>query len=197
MVGALVLAVAACANEEPGQATPDPDAEQTSTDGSPPPSSETSAPELPPRPRELSVTGLDPCTLFTEAQRTELGVDSVNTDDAGGNEIFEGMQECVLDREQSEPFVSYTMVALTDTDVSFWLDHNAAAKVFDVGGFPAVEFRARGAESADCAVAVGVAQGQQLHFDMLAISEDLTGDELCQANTMVAEMAVATLQTLR
>jgi hypothetical protein len=197
VVGALVLSVAACANEEPGQATSDPGAEQTSTDGEPPPSSETSGQELPPRPRDLSVTGLDPCTLFTDAQRAELMVDSVATDDAGGNEVFEGMQECVLEREQSEPFVSYTMIAMTTTDVSFWLEHNAAATVFDVGGFPAVEFRARGAEEADCAVAVGVAEGQHLHFDMLAISEDLTGDELCQRNTQVAEMAVATLQTLR
>jgi hypothetical protein len=195
--GALVMAVAACANEEPGDAKPVPNAEQTSTDGEPPPTSETTQQELPPRPRELSVADLDPCTLFTEAQRAELMVDSVNTSEADGNEIYNGMQQCVLDREQSEPFVSYSMIAMTTTDASFWLEHNAAAKVLDVGGFPAVEFRIRGAEEADCAVAVGVAEGQQLHFSMLAISEDLTGDELCQRNMQVAEMAVATLQTLR
>lgn len=124
-------------------------------------------------------------------------VDSVETDAAEGNEIFEGMQECWLRRKQSEPFVTYSMIAVTTTDASFWLENNSAAKVFDVGGFPAVEFRAAGAEDADCAVAVGVAEGQQLHFSMLAVSEELTGDELCQRNTQVAEMAVATLQTLR
>ena len=197
LVGVLVLALASCADQEPGVARPVPDAGQTSTGGDPPPTSETSEQELPPRPRELSVADLDPCTLFTDVQRAELMVDSVETDEAGGNEIFEGMQECVLGREQSEPYVTYTMIAMTTTDASFWLEHNAAAEVFEVGGFPAVEFRARGAEDADCAVAVGVAEGQQLHFSMLAISEDLTGDELCQRNTQLAEMAVATLQTLR
>lgn len=197
LVSAMVLAVGACTNEEPGTATPMPDAGQTSTDSELPPSSETSGQELPPRPRELSVADLDPCTLFTDAQRGELMVDSVNTDVAEGNEIFEGMQQCMLSRERSEPYLSYNVVAMTTTDVSFWFENNSSTEVFDVGGFPAVDFHLLGGEDKDCAVAVGVAEGQQLHFSMFAISEDLTGDELCQRNTQVAEMAVATLQTLR
>lgn len=135
--------------------------------------------------------------MFTDAQRAELLVDSVTTREVEGNDIFEGMQACTLEREQSEPFVAYDVVAITTTDASFWLENNSTAEVFDVGGFPAVEFHLLGGEDKDCAVAVSVAEGQQLHFDMLAISEDLTGDELCQRNTQVAEMAVATLQTLR
>lgn len=33
-------------------------------------------PELPPRPRDVQVRGVDPCALLTEAQRAEIGLET-------------------------------------------------------------------------------------------------------------------------
>ena len=36
---------------------------------------EPTGPALPPRPRDVPIDGVDPCSLLTEAQRAELGLD--------------------------------------------------------------------------------------------------------------------------
>jgi hypothetical protein len=154
--------------------------------------------EIPAPPQELSLDGLDPCTLFTEPQRAELGVDNVR-EGVGSGTIYEGMKECALDKENAEPFYGYDVVAVTNVDVSFWINEprNADVELISVAGYPAAKFKTKGTEDSDCAIALGVAKNQHLHVEFHPLSEDLQQDEICQRSEQAAEMAIQTLQTLR
>lgn len=195
-VSAITL-VAGCTSREPGTATADP------TSGSSPQSTEdssgsaTPSEEIPSPPKDLSLNGLDPCTLFTDAQRAELKVDEVRTRDSG-SEQYKGMQECVLDVTKQEPFLNYSALAVTNEDVSVWLTgkRNVDAKLISVDGYPAAQFNTKGVDT-DCVVAIGVAKGQHLLVEMAPISGDFTYGDICQASKRAAEMALQTLQTLK
>lgn len=194
-VALLVLGVVAgCTTSEAGSATPGPTPESTT-------SSEPSSPssvDIPPPPRDLSLDGVDPCTLFTDAQRAQLKVVGVSAG-AGETEIYKDMKECTLDADGAEPFVTYNVVAVTNVDVSFWLSErrNADAELISIAGYPAAEFHTKGVEDSDCAVAVGVAKDQHLHVEMAPISGEFTQEQICQASEQAAEMALQTLQTLK
>jgi hypothetical protein len=192
--------IAGCTSQEPGTASADPtDSTSTSsedTSSSSTSGSETPTVEIPPRPKDLSLDGLDPCTLFTPAQRTELKADKVQSE-TSNSDHYKGMRECVLDVSAQDPFYTYAALAVTNEDVSFWLtgDRNADAKLISVGGYPAAQFNTKGVDT-DCVVAVGVAEGQHLQVEMTPWSDGFTQEDICQASKQAAEMALETLQTL-
>lgn len=192
--------VAACTTTESGQATPSEGASTTSSSSEPTEGTSTeSSVEIPAPPRELSLDGVDPCTLFTEAQRAQLRTNDVDPKDDGGEDIYDGMKTCILDADAAEPFVTYQVIAVTDVDISFWLseDRNADAELISVAGYPAAQFHTKGVEGSDCAIALGVAKNQHLHVEMAPLSEDLDQDAICQGSKQAAEMALQTLQTLK
>jgi hypothetical protein len=158
----------------------------------------TSSVEIPPPPRDLSLDGIDPCTLLTEAQQSELKINDVNPN-VGDQSIYQGMKGCILDAAAAEPFISYDLVAVTNIDVSFWINEkrNADGKLISIGGYPAAEFHIKGGEDVDCAIAVGVAKNQHLHVEIVPYGVDFTGEQLCEGSKQVAEMALQTLQTMR
>lgn len=190
-----------CTLTEPGSATPG--TKTDSTDTSEQPTSESSSPssaDIPPPPKELSLDGLDPCTLLTDAQRSQLQVDQVTPDDGSdAGTIYQDMKACLFDKTAAEPFHSYDLVAVTDVDVSFWIDEktNADAELISVDGYPAAKFHIKGGGTYDCAIALGVAKNQHLHVEMAALSDDLQGEQLCRGSEQVAKMALQTLRTLR
>lgn len=193
--------LAGCTVTQPGSATPG--AEKDSTDTSEQPSSETSSPstvDIPSPPKELSLKGLDPCTLFTDAQRSQLQIDQVSPDDGSdAGTIYQDMKACLFDKTAAEPFHSYDVVAVTDVDVSFWINDktNADAELISIDGYPAAKFHIKGGGTYDCAIALGVAKNQHLHVEMAALSDDLQGEQLCQGSEQAAKMALQTLQALR
>lgn len=198
MVGFL----AGCTATEAGRATPGSTANSTASGE--PPSSESPSPsssvEVPPPPRDLSLDGLDPCTLFTDSQLADLEIDDVRPDDgSGAGTIYKDMKACTLDKSAAEPFISYAVTAVTNVDVGWWINepHNADVKLISVGDYPAAEFHIKGGGTYDCAVAVGVAKNQHLNVEMLPLSDDITGDAICQGSKHVAEMALQTLQSMR
>lgn len=196
----LVAGMAAgCTTSEAGQATAGNGPASTTSSEETSGTSAPSSVEIPPPPRELSLEGLDPCTLFTDAQRAQLKVNSVDPKDDGGDDIYDGMKECILDADAAEPFITYDVIAVTDVDVSFWINqpHNADVELISIAGYPAAEFHTKGVEGSDCAVAVGVAKNQHLHVEMAPLSEDLEQDQICQGTEQAAEMALQTLQTLK
>jgi len=199
-VGVLTLA-AGCTDRESGEATPGSSNTSTSTpDGTSsdaPSGSESPTVEIPPRPRDLSLDGLDPCTLFTDAQRAQLTVDDVRSKEASGDH-YKGMRECDLEKATQEPFLTYSVIAATNEGVEFWLggNRNADAKLISIGGYPAAQFSTKGVDT-DCVVAVGVADGQHIQVEMTPWSGDFTQDDICQASEQAAEMALQTLQTLK
>lgn len=208
MTRRLILAVAAvaavgagCTTSASGQATPEPG---EGSSGVPTvPSSKSSDPteptvEVPPRPRDISLEGLDPCTLYTEAQRTQLKVSDVRAGESE-SDTYKGMKECVLSVEDKEPFYDYTALAVTTEGVEAWLtgNRNVEAELTSVQGFPAAQFKFRGSDGEGCDFAVGVAEGQNLWVEMVPLDRVFEQDELCQMARQATEMAMTTLQTLK
>jgi len=199
VIGVLTL-VAGCTNREPGSATADPGSAPTSgssESGEAPSGSAKPTVDIPPRPRDLPLDGLDPCKLFTPDQVAALKADDVKTQTSEAK-AYKGMQECALDVDSQEPFVTYSALAATNEDLSVWLtgNRNVEAKLISVGGYPAAQFNTLGVTT-DCVIAVGVADGQHLQVEMTPWSDGFTQDEICQASKQAAEMALQTLQTLK
>lgn len=193
--------LAGCTVTKAGSATPESDT-NTPT-GSESPSSEESTPssvDVPPPPRDLSLDGIDPCTLLTDAQQTELSINDVRPDDGSdAGTIYTDMKACTFDKDAEEPFISYDFVAVTNIDVGWWINepHNADVKLISVGGYPAAQFHIKGSGKYGCAVALGVAKNQHLHVEMLPLNDEITGDAICEGSKQAAEMALQTLQTMR
>lgn len=142
--------------------------------------------------------GLDPCTLYTDAQRAQLKVDDVDSGESDSDN-FKGMKECTLAVENQEPFYDYTALAVTTEGVEAWLtgNRNVDAELISVQGFPAAQFKFRGVEDEGCDIAVGVAEGQTLWIDVVPLDRVFKQDELCQMVSEATEMAMTTLQTLK
>ncbi|MBW0110459.1 DUF3558 domain-containing protein [Pseudonocardia sp. KRD-182] len=77
LVGVLLCAsLAGCVRETAGAAT-SPEAPATEV-------------PLPPRPRDIDIRGVDPCSLLTSTQRAELGLDAEPAYDVQVSPLFEG-----------------------------------------------------------------------------------------------------------
>jgi hypothetical protein len=199
---AIVAAFSAgCTMDAAGQPTAASDESSTSTSEAPTSESsgsEEPSVEVPPRPRDISLDGLDPCTLFTDAQRTQLSVDDVDSGESKSDN-FKGMKECTLAVEDQEPFYDYTALAVTTEGVEAWLSNsrNVDAELLTVQGFPAAQFKFRGVEDEGCDIAVGVADGQYLWLQVIPYSKGFKQDQLCQMVSEATEMAMTTLQTVK
>jgi hypothetical protein len=201
VVAAVALAAAGCTTSDPGQPTPA--ANGSSTNSSAPQTSDSSdgptpTVEIPPRPRDISLDGLDPCTLYTDEQRAQLQANDVESG-VQGSEYFKDMKECVLYVDDQEPFYEYSALAVTFEGVEAWLtgQRNVDAELTSVQGFPAARFKFRGVEDEGCWFAVGVADKQYLAVQMQPTSQGFTQDKLCQMALDATNMALTTLQTLR
>lgn len=157
--------------------------------------------EIPPRPADLPLDGVKPCSLFSQAQLKQLEITDPPTETTTDGH-FQGLA-CDLEIATLETFRSYEVVAVTDEGIEPWLTgkRNVEARLADVAGFPAATYWFRGAEgnkTIDCATSVGVADGQQL---MVTADNDsdhsFTLDQLCQMAESAAGMAMQTLQTLK
>jgi hypothetical protein len=190
--------VAGCTTSEAGSATPDPTKGSSTSDESQPESSSSSSVEIPAPPKELSLDGIDPCTLLTQPQQAELKITDFDPG-VGESSIYKDMKECILNANGGDPFISYNLVAVTNVDIDFWINHptNADSKLIEIAGYPAAEFSIKGGADGDCAVAVGVAKNQHLHVKMEPLSGDFTGEQICQGSEQAATMAVQTLLTMR
>ncbi|MFI7677000.1 DUF3558 domain-containing protein [Actinophytocola sp. NPDC049390] len=200
-LAAVAMVSAGCASSASGLPTPAPGGDSSGTSSAPttePSGSPSSTVEVPPRPRDISLDGLDPCTLFTEAQRTQLKATDVDSGESGSDN-FKGMKECVLEVDDQERFYDYTALAVTTEGVDAWLtgQRNVEAELTDVQGFPAAQFKFRGSDGEGCDVAVGVAEKQNLWIQVVPYSRGFEQDELCQMARQATEMAMTTLQTLK
>lgn len=199
VIGLLAVTVTACTKNSAGVAQPAPTTDPTSSQ--PPPTQSSSTVAIPPRPRELKLDGLDPCTLFTPAQVTELTVDRTRKI-VNGSEAYKGMAECLLEIRK-QPFYHYAVTAATNEGIAPWLSgkRNVEARLASVAGFPAATYwfrGARGTNAADCSTSVDVANGQQL-----IVTTNNDGDhsfaleQMCLRAEKAAALAIQTLQTLK
>lgn len=169
-------------------------ATRTVTPGEPaqPPPPATSAPQLPPRPQELRIDGVDPCTLLDPRQRQRLGVDG---EPRAGGGSSRGEPACSYRHLSAEPFYSVNIATVPFEGAQVWLSgtRNVEARIIEVAGFGAVTTRVTGGHS-DCSVIVDVAEGQSL--DVLFTGDgagSFTSDEMCEKARLAAETATRTL----
>lgn len=183
----LLMAVSACTSGgETGKANPDSSATSTSQ----------SADKLPNRPAELKLNNVDPCKLLTAAQMDQIKIAEADPEQS---KVIDGtpMPGCFYSNNLT---YSYIAVAATNKGVGYWLGGggNVTAEVVDVAGYGAAEIKFIGVENVDCAVAVDVAEGQQLLMSYKpdsAVKE--TQQQLCDKAKKAAGLALETLKTLK
>ncbi|MFL6143405.1 MAG: DUF3558 domain-containing protein [Labedaea sp.] len=200
-----LLAVAGCTRSEAGEPAPPPGATSVGTSGQSPNSSSgrpSSSVQIPPRPKELRLDGLDPCALFTEPQRDQLKANRVRNS-TNKSQQYNGMPECILSVQRQPPYYEFAVTLVTNEGIGPWLGgkRNVEARLASVETYPAATYWFRGANghnTPDCSTSVDVAEGQQL---MVNTDNDgnhtFTLDELCQRAEQAAGLAVQTLRTLK
>lgn len=188
-IGGLVVALlAACSGQQqPGQATP------AASSGTIAPT-HLSTLSLPPRPRNVPLTGIDPCSLLTSAQQHALGVDPGVE---GQPDVNWHDPQCGFQLTNPGTLPSYNVQTVTNEGIQYWLDPLLAnnTRPVDIGGFPAVDVTSKATVSNSCQTVVSVADGQMLivQFDFPPIST--TAAQSCVSTEQVASAAIATLQT--
>jgi hypothetical protein len=183
----LVVVVAGCAGT-PVTGTPAP-APGTTTGADP------AGLELPPRPQELPLDGVDPCSLLTEEQRAALGLDGRANPGFTDAPLFTGPDCSIGGYEPRDVGLSLTLAT------SHGLDELVAPgsvrdelTATEVAGFPAVVARPKVTDF--CSVDVDLAEGQFLDVQFSDAGEKppISQDQLCRDALEIAEAAVTTLR---
>jgi hypothetical protein len=95
------------------------------------------------------------------------------------------------------PRITYGVSLVTTKGIDYWRGSgNVKVERLEVGGYAAVRLTLAGTSTVDCAVAVDVADGQQLYVDFSPVGEAHSQEKMCDNAKRAAELALATLPTL-
>jgi hypothetical protein len=194
VVSVLAGSAAGCAAPVPGVPAPDPAATTAPTTSAGP------AVELPPRPREIRVDDLDPCTLLTAEQRAELELDREPLLDVAPSGFYGGVTQLCSIRRLDRPGYRMALQLAVTAGVEAYLRPGVPAEITPIAvrGFPALEVRSTQLRDI-CTVAVDVAPGQVV--DVLVSNGGATPvatqDRLCERARQAADLAMTTLQQVR
>lgn len=153
--------------------------------------------EIPPRPRDLSLDGVEPCSLLTQPQLAQIAA-QFKFDLPAESAVWPDKTPYCSVRQSAEPFNTFDIELITDEGIEPWLtgERNVDAWLVSIAGYPAANYKLMGTEDEECVTSVGVAEGQQLTVDLQTLV-DTDYRELCRVTEQVATMATQTLQTLR
>ncbi|MFF1606274.1 DUF3558 domain-containing protein [Amycolatopsis sp. NPDC058278] len=152
------------------------------------------AAQLPQRPADLSLQGVDLCAIFPQVQLDALKITSLPrpAPEQDG-------PTCVFDADGAEPVHSYHVRAVP-ADLDQWITgarkkNSMTTEPKTIGGYPALtNYRAAG-DPADCETLVGVAKGHTLAVQTFAITRGrLTQPQLCDMSAHAADLALQTLK---
>lgn len=152
---------------------------------------------LPPRPREIPLDGVDPCSLLTEQQRGELGLDGKPLFDSAPSVLYSGAEVPLCAIRGFEPrAIAVGVSIVTNVGIELFTSGKLAVDVrpLQVEGFPAViAIPSRFTEY--CSVVVDVAPGQLLDIQFRdgGRKPPIPQDQLCRDAVLVAGAAVSTL----
>ena len=183
----LCVLVSACGAGDAGGPVPE------TTTGAPPSGSV----ELPPRPREIRLDGVDPCALLTERQRAELGLDARPLFSRAPVGLYEGAEVPLCTISGFEPrAVTVGLSLVTNVGIERFTSGGLAAEIrpIIVGGFPAVV--AVPTRLTDyCTVVVDAASGQLLdvQFATGGRQPPIPQPQLCKDAETVAGEVMTTL----
>lgn len=180
LLGCLLLA--ACTPPPPQPTTPNP----------PPVPVTNPKVSLPPRPKEIKLDRVDPCTLLTTRQRKTLGMDRPPLPTR-----YPTMGNAkVCDFRDSTRALTVRIGLVLVQGVGVWLEETAQAdaKAATVAGFPAVVVRTA-EQTKFCNVEVDVAEGQflDIQFGDAGNAHPPSLDSLCASAQEVANAAMSTL----
>jgi hypothetical protein len=185
VLGILIVLLAGCSTG--GQASP-----------ADPPTTEEAAPttvSLPPRPRDVPIDNVDPCTLLTRQQRAELQLDQPPLGGRESSVLYPGnVSSCSI--RGNEPKISVSINAVTTAGIEFWTSGQAVADLqpVEVDGFPALVARSQTLDDG-CNVILDVAPGQLLDVQTRSAGADppIPEDQLCRDAERAANLVVDTL----
>lgn len=152
---------------------------------------------LPPRPRDIDIRNVDPCSLLTASQRAELRLDGEPTFDVQRSPLFEGPEPACTVRGY-EPLTVAVGFALPydglGVDAFAAYRVRAEVSVTEVQGFPAVQAVQPGPMTS-CTVVVDLAPGQALNVQYRdgGAQPPVPADALCPGANDVADAAMLTL----
>ncbi len=172
------------------------------TDGTPYPvetaataaSQSAKAAQLPQRPADLPLQGVDLCELFPQVELDAMKISSVprQADGADG-------PVCVFDADKAEPFHGYEVGAVA-ADLDQWITgarrkNSLTTEPKAVGGYPALTSYRAATDPADCTTLVGVAKGKTLTIRTFPITRGgFTQPQLCEMSAHAADVALQTLK---
>lgn len=185
VLGVLIVVLAGCTTG--GQASP---ADPPATNQASPATS-----SLPPRPRDVPIDDVDPCTLLTREQRAELGLDRPPQPRREPSLLYPGdVSWCSIGG--TEPSISISISTVTTAGIEFWTSGRAAAEIrpLQVAQFPALEATSRVVDDG-CNVIVDVAAGQMLDIQARSAGANppITQDRLCRDASRAANLTMDTL----
>jgi hypothetical protein len=150
---------------------------------------------LPPRPQEIPIDGLDPCSVFTDDQLSRLDVGGERyTAPSGGRGAV-----CQWRHSPAEPIEGYGVAIVADFGPAEFVGQlKGRSIVTTVAGFPAIvtdQVPAGLPVPEHCSVVVGVAEGQslQIAYDYNGTELKPTIEQSCAKARTAAEMAMDTL----
>ena len=205
VLAVLVAGNAACGNSEAGTPRPTSSLDPTSSVEAP---TSTTGGSLPPRPRSLTLDGVEPCNLLTKQQSASFSIDRPPRGGTGSSGPLGNASDCsFVTSVGAANDWGFLIIASTTVGLSEYLEQirdNPTRHVITVGGFPAVKEEQKsnlGPGNDTCFVDVDVADGQMLalQFGQVAADEGkvLPMETLCAKAVEVAEAALATLQGQR
>ena len=152
---------------------------------------------LPPRPREIRLDGVDPCSLLTAEQRAALGLESEpRPGRISSSALYGGNVPICTMRGFTGDATTLGIGLVTTAGIDLWTTGRLDADVTatNIHGFPAVVAVPR-RFTEYCSVDVDVAQGQlvDLQFRDGGNRPQIPQSELCGRARQVAEAVVASL----
>lgn len=145
-------------------------------------------PPFPPRPFDVTVAGLDSCTMFTEGQRTALGLRKAVPREVTVN--GQPSSGCVWLGRADLGYNTQTIPLGAEVALS-----DPAGVVVPVNGFGAVRNVVRGATGGDpiCQVTIDAAPGASIRVQAEASLPNHADDEMCRLATNAASMVMQTI----
>jgi hypothetical protein len=192
----VMLAVAGCTTTQVG--TPSaagPAAPRTSTYHAP--TNGSAAISLPPRPADVPLTGVNPCSLLNAAQRGALGV--IPGRPGLPAQLADNSPTC--NYQLTDPLAGeYNVAVDARSGIQLYLGPNLAADVrqVSVGGFPAVDVTLKPPDLLQgCTTVVSVANSQMFMVDFGQPPRGTTTAQSCARTETVADAVLTTARTLK
>lgn len=152
---------------------------------------------LPPRPRDIRINGVEPCSLLDDKQRAALGLGGASYSSTKPSRLFRGdLPLCSINGMAPQP-VSVGIGVVTSAGIELFTTKDAfdaSIRTSTIEGYPAVVMTPRHSTKF-CDVIVDVATGQLLnvHYADGGQPPPVPQDGLCKGGEAVAAAAMHTL----